>query len=304
MINMSALKKSSSKDLLAKLQSKVETSDTKKTFEKDTRMWQPATDSAGNGSAVIRFLPAVSEDDTPYVKSYSHGFKVGSKWFIENCPSTLGIKDGCPVCSANSELWNSGLESDKKIAGERKRKLSFYSNVLVIKDPANPENEGQVRIYRYGQKIFDKIKEAIKGDEDMEVGAIDPFNFFDGANFVIKIAQVAGFKNYDKSKFASKTELYDGDEDKLRAILEKLHDINSFADPKLFKSSDELQKKFDLVLGASTSKGSMSVADSSEEFEQVQKSKPATERAAPAKPAAVVEDEEDDMAFFKALANG
>jgi hypothetical protein len=299
-INLSALKKSSSKDLLAKLQAKVSTTDTKKVYEADARMWQPATDTAGNGSAVIRFLPATDEDNAPYVMLYTHGFKIGTKWFIENCPSTLGIKDQCPACIANSELWATGLESDKKIASERKRKLSYYANVMVMKDPANPENEGKVKIFRFGQKIFDKIKESINPDPDSGEESLDPFSFFSGANFIIKIAQVAGFKNYDKSKFASQTEMFDGDEDKLRDVLEQLHDIESIVAKDQFKSLADLQKKHDAVLGnTSATRGTMTVSETEQELPV--KTKPAVEKSAPV---AVESTEESDLEYFERLARG
>jgi len=298
MINLSALKKSSSKDLLAKLQKQVTTADTKKIFEKDTRMWNPSTDAAGNGTAVIRFLPAANDNNLPYVKLYAHGFKIGSKWFIDNCPSTLTKQDDCPVCLHIAPLWD-GTEAEKSVAQQRKRKTNYYANVLVVKDPANPENEGQVKIYRFGQKIFDKIKEAINPDIDSGDEAIDPFNFFDGANFLIKIAQIGGFKNYDKSKFASASELYEGDETKLRVVLEQLHDIDALVAEDQFKSTAELQKKYDLVIGAASSTGSVSVKEN-EEFEQVKNSKPAAEKVV-TPPAA---DESDDLAYFQALARG
>lgn len=300
-INLSALKRGSSKDLLNKLQSKIETSDAKKVYEKDTRIWQPAVDAAGNGQAVIRFLPATDEDNFPYVKLYSHSFQENGKWFIENCASTLD--QPCFVCEENSKLWNSGVESDKEIARARKRKLSFYANVLIIKDPANPLNEGEVKIFRFGQKIFDKIKESISPDEMSGEESISPFCLFEGANFVLKISQVAGFRNYDKSKFTSQSELFGGDEDKLRVLLEKLHDIESLKAPKEFKAYEDNKKKYQNVLGLTSGKGGVIVGDPDDEFEQLGKAAPKEVAKSKVETVTTTDDDNDDLAFFKALAN-
>lgn len=306
MSNLSALKRSSSSALLAKLQKQIETSDSKQTFKKDERMWSPAVDKAGNGSAVIRFLPAKTDEGSPFVKLYTHGFEVGGKWFIENCPTTIGRQD-CPVCAENSVLWKSEIEANKKVASARSRKVSYYANVLIIKDPSNPENEGEVKIYRFGQTIFDKIKAALNPEEDPETGEkpdpIDPFNFFTGASFILKISNVKNYRNYDSSKFSKMSELFDGNEDRLSEILDKLHDVETFVDVAKFKSAEELKAKFDQVTGVSIARGSVSVAKSTE---QAGNSKPAVEHA-PKQPEVTTpkgSDDSDDLEFFKNLAKG
>lgn len=305
MSNLSALKRSNSGALLAKLQKQIETNDAKPAFEKDERIWTPSVDKAGNGTAVIRFLPARTEDGMPFVKLYSHGFEVGTKWFIENCPTTLGRQD-CPVCAANSELWKSEIEANKKIASARKRKVSYYANVLVIKDPANPQNEGEVKIFRFGEKIYEKIKLALNPEPDPETDekpdVIDPFNFFDGASFIIKIANKAGFRNYDDSKFSKKTELFEGDEDRLMAVMGKLHDIDVFVDPSKFKSAEELTKAFNRVVGGDVQKGSVSVGQTKAEETNA---KPAVEKGrtvVEVEPTSTTSGGEDDLEFFRNLA--
>lgn len=305
MSNLSALKRSNSSTLLAKLQKQIETSDSKPSFEKDERMWQPTVDKAGNGSAVIRFLPSKTDDGSPFVKTYSHGFDVGGKWFIEGCPTTVGRQD-CPVCAANSELWKTEIEANKKVASIRKRKISYYANILIVKDPANPENEGSVKLYRFGQTIFDKIKGALTPEADPETDEtpdpIDPFNFFTGASFILKIANVKNYRNYDSSKFSKMSELFDGDEDRLSELLDKLHDLENFIDPAKFKSAEDLQAKLDQVTGASSTRGSVSVARNTDEPVS---SKPAAERA-PKQPESTPADDSgnDDLEFFKNLAKG
>lgn len=247
-INLSALKKSSAKDLLQKLQKGIEDSSSKG-GAKDDRIWSPTIDQAGNGSAIIRFLPAKTEDSFPYVKEYKHAFQENGMWMIAECPSTIGKP--CPVCESNGKLWNSGLDSDKEIARARKRKLKYVANVLIIKDPAHPELEGQVKIYKFGQKIFDKIEECFKVDPDLGEEAMNPFGFFDGANFAIKTQMVAKFINYDKCKFVKAPDLYDGDETKLIAVMESMHDLSEFNAPGIFKSYDEIKARFDKVTGSS-----------------------------------------------------
>ncbi len=198
MSNLSALKKNSS---LGKLARALETNTKNSGSKEDERLWQPEVDSAGNGYAVIRFLdaPAVDgEDAMPWVQVFSHGFQGPGGWYIENSLTTLGQKD--PVSEYNTQLWNSGIEANKEIARKQKRRLTYISNVLVIKDTANPANEGKVFLYKYGKKIFDKIKEKIEPQFEDEK-AVNPFSFWEGANFKLKIRKVEGYRNYDKSEF-------------------------------------------------------------------------------------------------------
>lgn len=203
------------------------------------------TDKAGNGRAVIRFLPAPPGEEFPFVKLYNHGFQHNGKWFIENCPTTIGKP--CELCSRNSELWNSGVDSDKDIVRNRKRKLSYYSNIFVVSNPANPELEGQVMLFRYGAKIFDKIKAAMKPEFEEDV-AIDPFDFWTGADFRLRVKQVAGYANYDDSNFAAMSVL-NGDDAKLEEIWKQQHSLKEIISEDKFKSEEEFVKRLDFVLG-------------------------------------------------------
>ena len=215
----------------------------------DTRFWQPSVDKSGNGMAVIRFLPAPpldGDDSLPWVRLFSHGFQGPGGWYIENSLTTLNQKD--PVSEYNSVLWNSGVEANKEIARKQKRKLSHISNILVVSDPSNPENEGKVFLYKYGKKIFDKLSEAMNPEFQDET-AINPFDFWEGANFKLKIRKVEGYRNYDKSEFASPEALYDGDEAKLKKIFDQEYSLQEFVSPGNFKSYDVLKTRLNKVLG-------------------------------------------------------
>ena len=214
----------------------------------DTRFWQPEVDKAGNGMAIIRFLPAPAadgDDALPWVRVFNHGFQGPGGWYIENSLTTLNQKD--PVSEYNSILWNSGIEANKEIARKQKRRLTYISNILVVSDPKNPENEGQIRLYKFGKKIFDKISEAMN-PEFADETPLNPFDFWEGANFKIKIRQVEGYRNYDKSEFDSITPV-DGDDAALEAIWKKEYSLKEFLEPKQFKSYDALKAKLDKVLG-------------------------------------------------------
>jgi hypothetical protein len=246
MSNLSALKKNSS---LGKLARALESTTKNSGSKEDERLWQPEVDAAGNGYAVIRFLdaPAVDgEDGMPWVQVFSHGFQGPGGWYIENSLTTLGQKD--PVSEYNTQLWNSGIEANKEIARKQKRRLTYISNVLVIKDTANPANEGKVFLYKYGKKIFDKIKEKIEPQFEDEK-AVNPFSFWEGANFKLKIRKVEGYRNYDKSEFDNPSPLFDGDDDKIEKVWKAEYSLKEFLDPKHFKSYDELKSKLDRVLG-------------------------------------------------------
>ena len=238
------LKKNSS-SMANKLQEELEKSNKTNDY-KDDRFWRPTLDSASNGYAVIRFLPAVEGEDIPWVKTYSHAFKGKGGWFIHNCPTTLGEK--CPVCEANSELWNSGTESDKRIARDRKRKLTYVSNILVVEDPSAPQNKGKVFLFKYGKKIFEKIQEQMNPEFDDE-SAVNPFDYWKGANFKLKVRKVEGYTNYDKSEFSAPTELFDGDDAKLEALWKKQYALKEFINPKEFKGYPELKTKLVDALG-------------------------------------------------------
>jgi len=211
----------------------------------DERFWKLEVDKSQNGYAVIRFLPAPNGEDLPFVKLYTHAFQGPGGWYIENSLTTIGQKD--PMSEYNSILWNNGTDAGKEQARKQKRKLSYISNIYVVKDPANPENEGKVFLYKYGKKIFDKLTEAMQPEfEDEE--AIDPFDFWQGANFKLKAKNVAGYRNYDSSEFARPEALLD-DDDAMEAIWKKEYSLEEFIAKDQFKTYDELQSRLDLVLG-------------------------------------------------------
>jgi len=211
----------------------------------DERLWKPEVDKSGNGYAVIRFLPEPDGEDLPWAQVWSHAFQGPGGWYIENSLTTLNQKD--PVGELNRTLWNSGLDADKDTARKQKRRLSYYSNIYIVSDPANPENEGKVFLYKYGKKIFDKIQEAMK-PEFADETAINPFDFWSGANFKLKIRRVEGYQNYDKSEFDRPSALFD-DDAKLEEIYNKQYDLNEFTAPDKFKSYEALKTRLENVLG-------------------------------------------------------
>ena len=244
-MSFASLKKQSSLgSLTAKLVKEVEK--TNKTGNgADDRLWKPEVDKAGNGYAVIRFLPAPDKEDLPWAKLYSHAFQGPGGWYIENSLTTIGGKD--PVSEYNTELWNSGTDANKQIARNQKRKLSYYTNIYVVKDPSNPDNEGKVFLYKFGKKIFDKIMAAMQPEFEDE-SPINPFDFWQGANFKVKIKKVAGYWNYDSSEFAAVSPLLDDDK-ALEDIWKKEYSLAEITDASQFKTDDELKKRFDYVLG-------------------------------------------------------
>jgi hypothetical protein len=214
----------------------------------DDRFWRPELDKSGNGMALVRFLPAPEGEDLPWARSWNHGFQGPGGWYIENSLTTLGQKD--PVSEYNSQLWNSGIEANKEIARKQKRRLTYVSNVLVIKDPTNPQNEGQVRLYKYGKKIWDKLNDQMNPEFEDETPC-NPFDLWEGANFKLKIRKIDGFSNYDKSEFETTTPLNE-DESKMEEIWKTEHSLSEFTDPKNFKTYTELKEKLDRVLGITT----------------------------------------------------
>ena len=225
------------------------TASTDSNSREDARFWTPEVDKAGNGMAVIRFLPAPSvdgEDGLPWVRYFSHGFQGTGGWYIENSLTTLNQKD--PVSEYNSTLWNSGIEANKEIARKQKRRLHYVANIMVVSDPSRPENEGQIRLYKFGKKIFDKITEAMNPEFADEV-AVNPFDLWEGANFKLKIRNVEGYRNYDKSEFGDKVALMEGNDEKLEAVWQQEYSLKEFLDAKNFKSYDELKTRLDKVLG-------------------------------------------------------
>jgi hypothetical protein len=211
----------------------------------DERFWKLEVDKSGNGYAVIRFLPAPENEDLPFVKLYSHAFQGPGGWYIENSLTTMGQKD--PVSEYNSMLWNNGTDAGKEQARKQKRKLTYIANIYVVKDPTNPDNEGRVFLYKFGKKIFDKLTAAMQPEfEDEE--AIDPFDFWTGANFKLKAKNVAGYRNYDSSEFSRPGQLLD-DDDEMEAIWKKQYSLEQLVAADQFKTYDELKKRFDNVIG-------------------------------------------------------
>ena len=242
-MSFSSLKKNKS-SVFQQLQKQLEK--TQQVGTVDERFWKLSTDKAGNGFAVIRFLPPCDGEDMPFVKLYSHAFQAAGGWYIENSLTTLGQKD--PLGEYNRELWNSGDESLKEQVRKQKRKLSYYSNIYVVKDPSNPDNEGKVFLFRYGKKIYDKIMEAVNGDELEGRDGYNPFDFWSGANFKLRAKKVAGYPNYDSSEFESTGTLEDLDDAQLESIWKREHALQSIVAPDQFKSFDQLQARLNAVL--------------------------------------------------------
>ena len=270
----------------------------------DERLWKPAVDKAGNGYAVIRFLPAHPNCDLPWAQVWSHAFQGPGGWYIENSLTTVGKDD--PVGELNRSLWNSGRESDKDIARKQKRKLSYYANIYVVKDSANPENEGKSYLYKFGKKIFDKITASMQPEfEDEE--PINPFDFWKGANFKLKIKQVGGFWNYDSSEFG-KVEALLKDDEALEKLYDGLYDLNEFTADDQFKTYEDLKKRLDTVLGTKLPTGSLRYQDPevADEDNHREVTAPVDEElaklTAAATPAADTEEEDDALSYFQKLA--
>ena len=259
----------------------------------DDRFWEPTVDKAGNGYAVIRFLPAPKGEDFPFVRVFSHGFKgpTGS-WYIENSLTTIGKQDPCS--DYNTMLWNSGSEADKEQARVQKRKLHFVSNILVVKDSENPQHEGKVFLFKYGKKIFDKINDVMKPQFDDEQ-PINPFDLWEGANFKLKIRKVEGYRNYDKSEFDSPSAISDDDAE-LEAIWAQEHSLQEFIDPKNFKTYEELKTKLDRVLGLSGNTGK-GAGKASEPVAEAPKGKQlhVADKTKPSKSEMSFDDDDDDL---------
>jgi len=274
----------------------------------DERIWKPSVDKSGNGYAVIRFLPAPDGEELPWVRYWDHGFKGPTGlWYIEKSLTTIGQND--PVSEMNSRLWNSGREEDKQVARDRKRRLHYVSNIYVVKDPANPENEGKVFLYQFGKKIFDKIMDMMQPqfqDED----PVDPFDFWEGADFKLKIRNVEGYRNYDKSEFAAPAPLLGGDDDELEGVYNRMYSLKEYVDPKNFKSYEELATKLQRVLGEGSTE-TMTTAESisldeSSNGPSFKSSESKVESSAPSEPmnAAADDDDDDDdtLSYFAKLA--
>ena len=284
--------------LTKQIEANLNPEDNAKTKNKyqDDRLWKPELDKTGNGYAVLRFLPAPQKEEMPWARVWSHAFQGPGGWYIENSLTTLGQKD--PVSEENTILWNTGVDSDKEIARKRKRKLSYYSNIYVVSDPKHPENEGKVFLFKFGKKIFDKITEAMSPAFEDEK-PINPFDFWTGANFKLKIRKVDGFWNYDKSEFEAVSPITTDDE-VIKGIWNKQYPLKAFLEAANFKSYDELKEKFNRVVAGSKNTETASEIDLP----------PTTSRAAatPSAPASVQSNEassvedDDTLSYFSKLA--
>ena len=287
-MSFASLKKQSSLgSLTAKLVKEVEK--TNSVNKGDERLWKPEVDKAGNGYAVIRFLPAPDGEDLPWVKMYSHAFQGPGGWYIENSLTTLNQKDPCS--EFNTSLWNSGVESDKQIARNQKRKLAFYSNIYVVKDPSNPENEGKVFLYKFGKKIFDKIMGAMQPEFEDET-PLNPFDFWQGADFKVKIKKVAGYWNYDSSEFAAAAPLLK-DDDALEQLWKKEYSLSEIVAADQFKTYDELKKRLESVLRLNQSPATSRIVDEEAELEDLSEGRT---------PVANTPTEDDALSYFQKLA--
>jgi len=264
----------------------------------DERVWKPTVDKAGNGYAVLRFLPATEGAELPWVRYWDHGFKGPTGlWYIENSLTSIGQPD--PVGELNSRLWNSGIDADKEKARTQKRRLHYVVNTLVVEDPSAPHNEGKVFLYKFGKKIFDKIMDVMQPAFQDE-SPVNPFDFWEGADFKLKIRNVEGYRNYDKSEFSSQSALYDGDDSRLESLYNQLHNLNEFTDPTNYKTYDELKAKLMRVLGEEATAGAYTV----KEEIQINEPAPAPEpqRLEPVT-ADQLNDDDDTMSYFSRLAN-
>ena len=302
-MSFSDLKKQSKLgSLTAKLVKEVEKMNNN-TSSSDDRIWKLECDKSGNGYAVVRFLPAPNGEDLPFVKLYSHAFQGTGGWYIENSLTTLGQKD--PVSEYNTELWNNGTDAGKEQARKQKRKLTYISNIYVVKDPTNPANEGKVFLFKYGKKIFDKLTAAMQPEfEDEE--SIDPFDFWKGANFKLKAKNVAGYRNYDSSEFANPTPLLD-DDNEMEGVWKQQYSLSELVAASEFKTYDELKTRLSSVLGGKSRR----VDEEVQEEEGYRGPAPSLDEdlrselnnLKPTRSTAAVEEDEDDaLSYFAKLA--
>ena len=294
--DFAALKKSRSNSLSKLVSETTKINTPNEGGSSDDRFWTPTVDKAGNGYAVVRFLPEPRGEDLPWVRMFNHGFQGPGGWYIENSLTTFNEKD--PVSEYNSMLWNNGTDAGKEQARKQKRRLTYIANIYVVKDPANPQNEGQVFLYKFGKKIFDKLNEAMNPEFEDE-SPINPFDFWEGADLKLKIRNVEGYRNYDKSEFDSPSALLDGDDDRLEKVYEGLYSLQDFMDRKNFKPYAELEAKLNRVLGLD---GSSPKPTTTAESTVVDAPAP---RAAPAPKQEAVSassEEDDTLSFFEKLA--
>ena len=285
--SFSQLKKSSdaSLDNLSKELTKL--NDSAANPGQDDRYWKLSVDKAQNGHAVIRFLPASQGETVPWVRMWSHGFQGPGGWYIENSLTTIGQKD--PVSEYNTKLWNSGVESDKEVARKQKRKLQYIANIFVVSDPANPDNEGKVFLFKFGKKIFDLVNDKMNPEFDDET-AVNPFDLWTGCNFRLRARKVAGFRNYDKSEFDSQTALADDDAE-LERIWNTQYSLEELVSSDQFKSYDELKSRFEKVIGSGGGMETESAFAEAEPTASYQES-------------SSIDEDDDSLDYFKKLADG
>ncbi len=265
----------------------------------DDRMWKPTVDQAGNGYAILRFLPAREGAELPWARYWDHGFKGPTgQWYIEKSLTSIGQND--PVGELNSRLWNTGIEEDKETARRQKRRLHYVSNIFVVSDPGNPENEGKVFMYQFGKKIHDKIMDQMQ-PEFADEEPVNPFDMWEGANFKLKIRNVEGYRNYDKSEFAKQTSLLEGDDAKLESVYDQMYDLSEFTDPANYKTYDELKTKLSSILGEVAGMGAATMAQTAQMNEPVEAAAP--QRIEPVTAENIkVEDDDDTLSYFAKLA--
>jgi hypothetical protein len=289
--------KRKSKASLEKLNSELTKLNKTYTNEDDDKnFWRPDVDKAGNGFSVIRFLPAPEGEDVPFVRIWDHGFQGPGGWYIEKSLTTIGEND--PVGEYNKQLWDSGIESNKEIVRKQKRRLTFISNVYVIKDTLHPENEGKVMLFKYGKKIFDKLNAAMNPEFEDEK-PINPFDLWEGANFKVKIRNVEGYRNYDKSEFSDKSAVYDGDDGKLEKLWKSEYSLKEFTEASSFKSYDVLKQRLDKVLGFD---GAVNMRTRAEQTSVDTYNDDTTNVLDNPKTVSASTDD-DDLNYFKSLAN-
>jgi hypothetical protein len=301
-MSFASLKRNSA-SAITKLVGAAEKLNAPKGYSADETLWSPTVDKAGNGYAVIRFLPAKEGEDLPWVQYWDHGFKGPTgRWYIENSLTSIGLPD--PVSEANTILWNSGVEDDKQIVRDRKRRLHYVANIEVISDPGNPANDGKQFKYKFGKKIFDKVMDVMQPQFADET-PINPFDFWTGANFKLKIRNVEGYRNYDKSEFDKQSEHRKGDEAQLKEIYDNLYSLADIIDPKNYKSYAELKAKFLAVVGQEEVAQTYSTA---ERVSLDESREAAPTRSAPEPSFETVDSDapgaDDSLSYFAQLAKG
>ena len=272
MVDFASLKKNRSKsfDALNAELSKVSSGKGNFKDPDEDKYWKPTRDAAGNAFAIVRFLPAPPDEDLPFVVLYDHGFKgPNGQWYIENSRTTIGEPD--PVSEYNSELWNVSADDNsptRKQARDQKRRKHYIAGIQVIKDSGNPDNNGKVFLYKFGAKIYGKLNDLMNPQFEDEK-PVNPFDFWGGANFRVKVTGQGRDTSYDKSEFDAPSEHLDGDDEALEALYKTQYSLKEVIAPEKFKTYDQLKTKLYRVLGlsGSTVTGNASAEDDEPEAE-------------------------------------